>query len=146
MLGRLEEALPLRRDVYSGWLKLLGEEHENTFLSANNFAASLLELKRFEEAKALMRKTVPVARRVLGEDHHLTLSLRWIYANTLSRSPSMSASEGATCTVADLSEAVMTLESVAVSYKRVMGISHPETSKVQIALNRTRTMLARARE
>ena len=49
-------------------------------------------------------------------------------------------------TVADLSEAVTTLESVAMSYKRVMGTSHPQTSRVQKALNTTRTMLAQARE
>ena len=81
---------------------------------------------------------MPVARRVLGEDHQLTLSLRWTYASTLSHSES--------ATVADLSEAVTTLESVAMSYKRVMGTSHPQTSRVQNVLNTARTTLARARE
>ena len=111
------------------------EEDYDTLLAASNLASLL---KHFEEAKSLLRKTMPVARRVLGEDHNLTLSLRWIYANTLSISES--------ATVADLSEAVTTLESVAMSYKRVMGTSHPETSRVQIALNSTRAILARARE
>ena len=37
-LGRLEEALRLRRDVYSGRLKLNGEEHEKTLIAANNYA------------------------------------------------------------------------------------------------------------
>ena len=42
-------------------------------------------LERFEEAKSLLRKTMPVARRVLGESHELTLKMRWIYAAALYR-------------------------------------------------------------
>ena len=63
----------LKRDVYSGRLELNGEEHEKTLLVANNYAASLKELGRFEEARSLLRKTIPVARRVLGEGDRLTL-------------------------------------------------------------------------
>ena len=66
-LGRLEQALQMDRDVYSGWLKLKGEEHETTLSTANNYAVSLLRVKRFEEAKSVLRKAMPVARRVLGE-------------------------------------------------------------------------------
>ena len=40
-LGRFAEALPMYRDVYSGSLKLFGEEHENTLTSAANYAVSL---------------------------------------------------------------------------------------------------------
>jgi len=79
-LGRFDEALRMRRDVYSGRLKLNGEEHETTLRAANNYADSLVNLERFEEAKALMRKTMPVARRVLGEGDRLTLKMRMIYA------------------------------------------------------------------
>ena len=43
---------------------------------------------------------------------------------------------------ADLSEAVTTLESVAMSYKRVLGQAHPETPKVQSALQKARKKLA----
>ena len=134
LLGRLEEALPLRRDVYSGWLKLNGEGHRQTVRESNNYATTLSMLRRFKEAKSLTRKTIPVARRVLGEDHDLTLSLRWIYANTLSMNES--------ATIADLSEALTTLESVEMSYKRVFGASHPETQKVQNVLNSARATLA----
>ena len=95
-----------------------------------------MSFKGFEEAKPMLRKVIPVARRVLGEDHDLTLSLRWIYANTLSMSES--------ATIADLSEAVTTLESVMMSYKRVFGESHPETPKLQNALKSARATLAQA--
>ena len=41
---------------------------------------SLIGLRRFEEAKSVLRKMMPVARRVLGESHELTLKMRTMYA------------------------------------------------------------------
>ena len=41
-LGRCEEAMLLRRDVYSGNLKLVGAEHFDTLREAHNYAMSLL--------------------------------------------------------------------------------------------------------
>ena len=72
----------MERDVYSGRLKLLGEEHPDTLLAASNYASSLGQQRRFEECKALLRKVIPVARRVLGEDHKLTLDMMWAYVAT----------------------------------------------------------------
>ena len=40
-LGRFQEALHLRRDVYSGRLKLNGEEHRKTLIAAYNYAITL---------------------------------------------------------------------------------------------------------
>ena len=105
--------------------------------AAYNYATLLKQLSRFEEARSLLRKTITVAPRVLGENHELTLSMMWIYANTLSMNES--------ATVADLSEAVTTLESAAMSYKRVLGQGHPETPKVQKALQSARAKLALVR-
>jgi hypothetical protein len=44
--------------------------------AANNYGITLIDLRRFEEAKRLLRKVLPVARRVLGAEHVRTLSLR----------------------------------------------------------------------
>ena len=65
-LGRIEPALQIELDVYSGYLKLNGEEHEKTVLAVANYALSLNRLQRFEEAKPLLRKMLPIARRVRG--------------------------------------------------------------------------------
>ena len=135
LLGRLEDALRLKRDVYCGRLKLNGKEHDATFRAANNYAALLKKLNLFEEAKVLLRKTMPVARRVLGESHRLTLKMRWIYALVLYHNDD--------ATLDDLREAVETVESVAPSWKRVFGTAHPETPQVQAALKNARTALAR---
>ena len=80
------EALRLRRDVYLKLLKLHGKEREGTLRAANNYAADLVCQKRrsqkhFEEAKSLLRKTIPIARRVLGDGHELTLRMRSMYSD-----------------------------------------------------------------
>ena len=79
---------------------------------------------------------MPVARRALGEDDRLTLQMRWNYAMALYRD------NGAT--LDDLREAVETLEYVAKSWKRIFGKSHPETPKVQGALEIAREKLTHA--
>ena len=124
----------MRRDVYSGTLKLKGEEHQDTIREANNCAVTLHHMKRFEEVRSLLRKTMPVARRVLGDNHEMTLKMRWNYARVLYLD------EGAS--LDDRREAVQTLESVAHSWKRIFGPAHPETPKAQEALKYAREALA----
>jgi len=77
---------------------------------------------------------MPVARRVLGETHILTLRMRWLYAMVLYEDPD--------ATLDDLREAVTTLESVAPLWTRIFGEAHPETPKVQGALEDVREALA----
>jgi tetratricopeptide (TPR) repeat protein len=132
-LGRDEEALQTERDVYSGRMKLNGNEHCSTLRAAMNYASSLLILQRFEEARSLLRKTIPVARRSLGESHNLTLKLRWNYAQTFSMV------DGAT--LDDLRESVTTLEDVASISRRVFGSSHPITETMEASLQNARTAL-----
>ena len=136
-LGREEEALSMRRDVYSGWLRLVGEEHGDTIREAKNYAISLFNLQRFEEAKALLRKTVPVGRRVLGESDELTLKMRWNYAVALYKD------DGAT--LDDLHEAVTALEETERVAKRVLGGAHPDLVGIRNSLQASRKALS-ARE
>ena len=133
-LGRLDEALRMRRDVYSGLSELYGEEHGDTLRAANNYAFSLRDLSRFEEARSLLRRTVPVARRVRGESDALTLSMRSNYARVLCYDP--------TATLGDLSEAVTTLEEIEQIARRVLGSDHPITTEIVYHLQ----TLLRARE
>ena len=107
---------------------LNGVEHENTLIAANNYADSLNSLKRFKEAKALMRKTIPVARRVIGESHDLTLRIRWTSALALY-------GDG------DLREAVMALEDIERIARRVMGGANPITVGIEENLQLARAKL-----
>ena len=60
ILDGLNVALHMKRDVYSGWLRLHGEEHEQTLRAANNYADAALKLPRcFEEAKSRCAKRSP---------------------------------------------------------------------------------------
>jgi len=136
-LGRLDEALRLKRDVYSGYLKLNGEEDENTIRTAHSLANSLRLLERFDEAKSLFLKVTPVARRVLGENHDITLAMRTSYARALYKA------DGAT--LGDLREAVTTLEEAEQTARRVFGDAHPLARTIQGDLKRSRAAL-RARE
>ena len=114
---RFDESLRMRRDVYSGFSKLYGEQHGDTLTVASNLANLLVDLGRIEEAKALLRKTTPVARRVLGDGHDITLKLRRAYAMALYRA------DGAT--LDDIREAVTTLEDAEQIARRVLGGAHP---------------------
>ena len=133
-LGRLEEAMCTRRDMYSGWLKLKGEEHRDTLAAAINYGSSLMTLKRFKEAKALLRKTMPVAQRVLGESHEVTLKLLWIHVEMVYKDDS--------ATLANLRKAVNTLEDAARTARRVLGGAHPSTMGLETSLRNARAILA----
>ena len=80
---------------------------------------------------------MPVARRVLGDNHGDTLRLRWNYADALYNDPG--------ATLDDLREAVTTLEDAERIARRVFGSAHPTTAGVEGALRAARAKL-RTRE
>jgi tetratricopeptide (TPR) repeat protein len=137
MIGRLEQSLNMYREVYSGRLKFSGEEHVETLRAANNYASLLIQLKRFEEAKSLVRRAIPVARRLLGGSHELTLKMRWTYGQTLYR--------GGGSTLDDLREAVTTYEEIERTARRILGGAHPLVASIELGLRDSRAVLA-ARE
>ena len=74
-----------------------------------------------------------MARRVLGENHEDTLRLKWIYATALCRD------DGAT--LAELREAVTTLEDTERIARRVLGGAHPVTEGIEDDLRDARAAL-----
>ena len=131
-VGQREKALQMYRDVYSGYLRLKGEEYDQTIISANNYASALFNAKRFEESKSLLRKTLPVARRVLGENHNLILRMTAMYAKALYE-------DGAK--LDDLREAVTTLEDTKQIARRVFGAAHPLVTELERDLKLSRVAL-----
>ena len=132
-LGRKEEALRMQRDVYSERLKLFGEEHPDTLINALSVAISLDSLERLEEAKSLLLKTIPVARRALGESNDITLRLRKMYAKALYKDPA--------ATLDDHREAVTMLEEMERTARRVFGGAHPQAVGIERTLHNARTRL-----
>ena len=132
-VGRDEEALRMSRDVYSGRLNLDGEGNERTLRAANNYASFLCFQQRFQEARSLLRKTMPVARRVLGESSELALKMRETYAQSLNEDPG--------ATLDDRREAVTTLEDTVRIARRVLGGAHPLTGRIELHLREARAAL-----
>ena len=115
----------------------LGEEHEYTLLAGNNYANSLNSLGRFEEARSLMRKIMPVAQRVLGESDATTLRIGYNYARALYIDPD--------APLDALREAVTRLENLERTARRVLGGAHPLAVDFEDELRNARAAL-RARE
>ena len=136
-LGRLEQALRTKQNVYSGYVKLLGKEDVKTLMVAAKYALALVNEQRFEEAKSLLREQIPVARRVLGENDLFTLTMRGTYAEALYLDTST--------TLGDLRGAVAMLEEIERIARRAFGTSHPIVVKCGLALRNARGTL-RARE
>ena len=92
-------------------------------MEAYNFATLFHSLQRFEEAKTLLRKTIPVARRVFGDSKEITLTMRKLYATTLRLDRD--------ATLDDLNEAVTTLEEIEPTARRVLGGAHPDAMNAE---------------
>ena len=115
-------------------MKLSGEEHSSTLRAAGNYVCALGSLQRFAEAKAVLRKTIPVVRRVLGDRDELKLTTMSIYAATLYKDPGAA--------LDDLREAVTTLEETERTARRVMGGAHPLATGIKTALRQVRAILS----
>ena len=136
-MGRLEQALQMDRDIYRGYAKLHGKQNADTLRAACNYANTLYDLRRWEEARSMLRETVPVSQRVLGTDHALTIKIRWVYGQSLYMD--------ADATLSDLREAVETFEEIKCTARRVFGGVHPLATMIEDSLRPARAAL-RARE
>ena len=102
----------------------------DTLVAAINFANCLVSLERFEHAKSLMRKAMPVVRRV----HEYTLKMRSLYTRAIYEDPA--------ATLDDLREAVNMLEDAGRTARRVFGDAHPFISTFGHCLRFARGALA----
>ena len=114
-----------------------GARNAQTHRSASSGRLTIVKLERFEEAKSLLRRILPIERRVHGENDEATLKMLSIYAEALYRD------DGAS--LDDVREAVTTLEDAARIARRVLGGAHPLTSVIEsISLQNARAALALA--
>ena len=131
------KGVQMDRDIYSGYLKLTGKQSRDTLEAALNFADSLVDFERFAEIKSLLQEVIPMARRVFGENNIKTLKMRWLYAFALFKDDS--------ATLADLREAVTTLEVAGRIARRVLGSAHPVAAGIERDLRESQAVL-RAQE
>ena len=94
-------------------------------------------LDHLEEAKSLLRKMIPVARRFLRDSNDITIMMRSMYAEALYKADD--------AMLDDIREAVATLEETERTARRVLGGTHPDTASIEEDLQKARAVL-RARE
>ena len=102
-------------------------ESQQTLTVASHYAATLIRIERFEEAKRVLRQVIPVAQRTLGTVHMCTVSLREDLARAML--------QDGNSTLGEKREALRTLEDSLRVMRRVLGTQHPETQRVQRSLH-----------
>ena len=145
-LGRIEDALRLQREVYTGW-QILSVSSEvlssselreavgdSLTISVGNLTELLVAAREFEEAQSLAREKLPAIIDRHGPDHTLTLEVRTWYARSLFL-------EGE-----DFAEAGTILEDVWRRSRRVLSDSHPDTERAREFLEEVRSARADAVE
>merc|ERR1712129_349535 len=136
-LGRHDEALVLKREIYARRVVISGVSHERTIQAGVSLAQSLKSLELWNEAITLLRDPLlPAARQSLGSDDHVTLALHQNLASALQDSPK--------CTRDDLLEAEIIMQDVVQRRRRVFGPAHPDTLRAETALSITHARLADA--
>ena len=80
-----------------------------------------------------MRRTLPVAKRILGENNETTLRMQWACAQALYEDPG--------ATLNDLREAVTALEEIERTMRRVFGGAHPVATAIGVHLGKSRATL-----
>ena len=137
MCGREDEALQLRRNTHAKDRALYGAKHENAIQSGNCLAESLHTLRRYAEAKELLRKMLRLSQP-LGPDHDQRLRAREQLSRVILEDPDASR--------ADAREAVTILEDTIQRRRRVFGRRHPQTLQCEKALADAHDLLARLGE
>ena len=125
-LGRHDEALALRRDVFQQRKQISGIEYGDTLREAVNLASGLIQMGRFADVRSFLSENacIAVAKRCLGPDHDVTLKLRMLESGAVSDDVKSSLDE--------LKEAVAALEDVCERSRRVFGSAHPLTTVYQM--------------
>ena len=137
-IGRYAECLKMQRLNFALSLRVYGREEEETLAAVINLVAVLLDWDgsgpgRFDEVKSLLSQSLPVARRVLGESHRITLISRLSYEEARYLDPR--------ATLNDHRGAVVALEEVARDARRVLGAAHPHVEQMERSLRSARRAL-----
>ena len=135
VLGRKQESLGVYREIYAKAVELHGKSDERTFAATNNLSSCLKEAGHIAEAIALLRQGIPEAKKSLGAEHDITLSLCQALAQCLCDEHGASPEQ--------IREAVALLESTLRTSQRVFGRAHPNTKRLEGDLAIARLMLPR---
>ena len=132
-LGRNDDSLRMEKAIYASRVRLSGEFHENTLISALNLSLALVRANKAFESMTFLRPLLPMVRRALGADHEVCLRFAHAYVYAVLR---CAASRD------ELKFAEKLLEDAVRRFRRVLGTAHPSTSKAEGDLFYLRERLA----
>ncbi len=112
--GLLAEALPFLAEALSLRREALGNNHQDTIISINNYAGVLAGLGRSAEAEPLMAEALRLRREVLGERHPDTLILLNNHAGILDN-------------LGRKAEALSLYSETLRLRREILGVRHPDT-------------------
>ena len=136
----------MRRELYTKTMNLLGTEHRETIVAANNLAQSLmlkavpgpnilwtrdnlgaLSVACVNEARALLSKTVPASVGTFGPDHEFTIGILGAYASTFAIFHDGESQD-------ELAKALAMTEDVCRRTRQILGVAHPMTKQMKTLL------------
>ena len=120
-LGRSDDALRLRREIFDGAKESLGAGNGHTLSLGCNLCTSLAQSGRAAEARTLHYECLPLARKHLGPDHDVSLSHAEYLAATIRACDPREK---------DALEAEALLKDTLERRRRVFGAAHPSTRAV----------------
>ena len=85
-LGRSEEALRIKMEIYTQHVKILGTCHESTLIAALNLSQGLITNGNCTAAAKFLRDRMPEDRRVFEKEDVMMLRFRDNYALSLFKS------------------------------------------------------------
>ena len=83
VLGSLQKAEDLHREVWARRLIIYGESHEDTLTSLNNVAYACLRQTRYQAASELYQKNLQLAQLHFGPHNRMTITVAGNYADAL---------------------------------------------------------------
>ena len=133
-LGHHEEALQLKQEVYHT-MKELAPNSINFVGAGLSVVIVLKNLQRHAEIKSFLSEHLPLARRIAGPDHDLTLRLELdVVEETLQK-----VEGGGKVGAKDFREAMDIAEDVYRRRLRIYGAMHPNTVMVRNTLDGLRS-------
>ena len=112
-----------------------GIDDASTIQAGLNLSVSLTDLKRYEEARSIQRKIIPVALRILGAENDTTLLLLRTNVRSVYSDPK--------ATLADLRQTERSMRDVLQRTRQIYGASHPDTQTCERFMHNVKQILAK---
>lgn len=72
-MGDFPAARDMQEDLLARYRRILGEDHPDTHLVAEDLAASLADMGHYQQARQMRKDVLTNRRRILGDNHPDTL-------------------------------------------------------------------------